>query len=207
MRATFRPLLWIGPSTPTQRRRSRYTFKASWQDTLDLLSHELRLLGASEVVIEADFQESDIRLDGWPRANARTPNHPGVRVAFESKHGPLIYQTDNCAFWQHNVRSIALGLESLRAVDRYGITSRAEQYAGWKALPSQPKGASFATVDDALRWLRDPDNCGVAGGEGLSLKVLLRLVAKQHHPDRGGDQATWARYDEAVQLLKKASMV
>jgi hypothetical protein len=38
--------------------------------------------------------------------------------------------------WQHNVRAIALGLEALRKVDRYGITRRGEQYAGWKALPA-----------------------------------------------------------------------
>jgi len=35
--------------------------------------------------------------------------------------------------WRHNVRSIALGLEALRAVDRYGISRRGEQYAGFRA--------------------------------------------------------------------------
>ncbi len=45
----------------------------------------------------------------------------------------LVYATDACEFWQHNVRSIALGLEALRAVDRYGISRRGEQYAGFRA--------------------------------------------------------------------------
>ena len=137
MKATFRPLTWTGPSTPAAQRRSRWTFKASWSDTLTLLDGELAHLGAHEVVIEADFREKDIRLDGMPRASAPQPEHPGVRIAFESKHGPLVYAADSCTDWQHNVRSIALGLEALRAVDRYGITRRAEQYAGWRQIEAK----------------------------------------------------------------------
>ena len=33
----------------------------------------------------------------------------------------------------HNLRSIALGLKALRAVDRYGVSRRGEQYAGFRA--------------------------------------------------------------------------
>lgn len=48
----------------------------------------------------------------------------------------LVYATDACVLWRHNVRSIALGLEALRAVDRFGISRRGEQYAGFRgALP------------------------------------------------------------------------
>lgn len=47
--------------------------------------------------------------------------------------GRQVFATDACELWQHNVRSIALGLEALRAVDRYGITRRGQQYAGFRA--------------------------------------------------------------------------
>src|SRR5206468_4280936 len=139
MRMTFRPLTWLGPTTPAYRRRSRYAFKASWKGTLDLLERELTYLKAGEIAIEADFAESDIRLDGMPRGNARQPQFPGIRLAFNSKAGPLVYQTDTCEFWQHNVRSIALGLEALRAVDRYGITTRHEQYQGYRQIETGPR--------------------------------------------------------------------
>ncbi|MDQ2624973.1 MAG: hypothetical protein M3Y20_07420 [Actinomycetota bacterium] len=143
MRYTTRPLSgWDGPRTPAGQRRSRWTFKASWSDTLDLLERELRHLDACDVVLEADFREQDLRLDGMPRASARQPEDPAVKISFTSKHGPLVYASDSCAFWQHNVRSIALGLEALRAVDRYGITRRAEQYSGWRQLGS---GSSIVT--------------------------------------------------------------
>lgn len=138
MQSTFRPLPlaeWGKPFTPDAERRSRYTFKAGYDNTLNLLDRELWHLGAESFVIEAAFREVDIRVtDGLPKSNARVPEFPGVRIAFDSVHGPLIYQTDTCQTWQHNLRSIALGLEALRAVDRHGISSRAEQYTGFKAI-------------------------------------------------------------------------
>jgi hypothetical protein len=191
VRYTFRPLRWAEASTPAGSRRSRWTFKASWQDTLDLLARELEHLGARDVVIEADFREQDLRLDGMPRANARQPEHPGVRIAFESKYGPLVYSTDSCAFWQHNVRSIALGLEALRAVDRYGVTRRGEQYSGWKEI-----GAEAHTVDrDPLRVLADL--AGVADPAGWPREKLIARARRRAHPDHGGTSETWHAFTEA----------
>jgi hypothetical protein len=205
VKATFRPLLWSSPSTPDHKRRSRYTFKATWSSTLQLLDRELEYLKAADLVIEADFREQELRLDGMPRGNARQPIHPGVRVAFDSKHGPLIYATDSCAFWQHNVRSIALGLEALRAVDRYGVTKRGEQYTGWRAIgsgvampaqaPMNPDAAA-ALIGQLALWDRppriwDPDD----------IKRAYRAAARRHHPDAGGQRADWDRLEAAMKVL------
>lgn len=175
--ARFRPItIWPHDSTPRLDRRSRWTFKASWVDTLDLLRRELRHLNAADLVIGCGLREQDIRNDGWPRANAREPVHPGVEVSFRSPVSTqrLVYATDVCARWEHNVRSIALGLESLRAVDRYGITRRGEQYAGFKALPAG-------------------DGPSAARGHALVAEhgsVKKALMAT--HPDHGGDPAAFA---------------
>jgi hypothetical protein len=65
---------------------------------------------------------------------------PGVRIAFESKYGPLTYATDEFVTRPARLADqrprIALALQALRAVDRYGVTKRGEQYTGWKALPA-----------------------------------------------------------------------
>lgn len=210
MRSVFRPLVmssWQGPTTDPSRRRSKWTFQAGWTDTMKMLDAEIEKLGADMFVIEADFRESDIRRDGsFPLANARPPAFPGIRVAFESRHGPLVYQTDTCVWWQHNVRSIALGLEALRAVDRYGITHRAEQYTGFKAIGGGSSNG-FVDADDALRWLQSPEVCGFAGAQGVELSKLLKLVARRHHPDMGGDPTMWAKYDHAAQLLRRSGRV
>lgn len=184
MRYTFRPLQpWTDPVT--NPRRSRSTFKAGWQSTINLLAAELRHLDAQNVVIEADFRERDLRLDGLPRADAKVPAFPGVRVAFDSRHGPLVYATDSCAYWQHNVRSIALGLEALRAVDRYGITRRGEQYTGWKQLTAGP---GTPTTREEAQALIDS-----YGG--------LRAAFRATHPDHGGNPADFQRVKEARRVL------
>ena len=174
---TFRPLpVWPHPSTPEWERRGRLTFKASWGNTLGLLEGELRRLDARGVIIAAGFTESEIRLDGMIRANARQPIHPGVEISFDSGGKRYVYATDVCDLWQHNVRSIALGLEALRAVDRYGITRRKEQYAGFAQITGGGPDAQRGRV-----------LVEQAGG--------LVAALKRHHPDHGGSARDFVDVD------------
>lgn len=152
MRYEIRPLgTWTDPVTKNRASSSR--FRASWQSTLDLLARETEMLGAPLVVMQIDVTEGDLRRDGMLRAGAKV-NFPGVRVSFDSKHGPLTYATDaydrqysgDMPGWQANVRALALALEALRAVDRYGVTKRGEQYCGWLAIEA---GGSKTTEQEA----------------------------------------------------------
>lgn len=161
---TVRPIsTWPGVM-PAEHAYSR--FRAGMDDTFMRLRFELEKLDARQVVIEMAIGEGDIRRDGLPYAAARAA-HPGVVVSFESRHGPLRYATAEFTRWQDNLRAIALGLEALRAVDRYGISRRGEQYAGWKALtaggPSVRRGrALIAEHGDVRRALMatHPDHGG-----------------------------------------------
>jgi hypothetical protein len=137
---TVRP---ISDRTPFRGTHEGSPFTADWASTVTLLERELDMLYARDIVIEVDVREGDIRLDGQLRADAKAST-PAVRIAFDSSVGHLVYATDRYQrvwgsrsrmdSWQHNVRAIALGLEALRKVDRYGITRRGEQYAGWKQI-------------------------------------------------------------------------
>ena len=184
----------------TRNRASSGRFTASWSDTVDLLSAEIEKLGLrGTIAIRIDVQAKDVRLDGRPRAQARA-DFPGVVVSFESRFGPLSYATDAYDSWQANVRAIALSLQALRAVDRYGVSRSGEQYAGWRAIESSSAAPVFASADEAERWLTS-----VVGrvGEQLSVKELLRRAAKKLHPDvNGGDRTLWKRWDAARQLLE-----
>jgi hypothetical protein len=173
--ATFRPItVWPHGTTPAHARRSRHTFKAPWSNTLNSLDRELRHLTASNIIIGCGLREQDIRIDGWPRSGAREPEHPGVEVSFDSPHGRLVYATDVCERWEHNVRAVALGLEALRAVDRHGITQRGQQYAGFKQLPAGA-GPSADRGHDLIRR------------HGSVREALMAT-----HPDHGGDAADFA---------------
>ena len=200
MYVTFRPLpVWPHPETPWHRRRSRYTFRAGWRDTLELLKREIAAIGGTNVVIGAGFRESDLQQDGWPRADAREPSHPGIEVSFDSKHGRLVYATDTCEAWEHNVRSIALGLEALRAVDRYGITRRGEQYAGWRALPAGPGDDLPKTETEALELLFKVTD--TLPGDKFDRAALWRDAVKVAHPDRGGSEELFRKVQAAKTLL------
>lgn len=174
---TFRPIdSWPGQQTDP-RRYSQFT--ASEGQTWELLKSELAKLDAEQLVIQIALREDQIRLDGWPRSGV-TPTHPGVIVAFDSRYGPLKYATDAFHRYPENLRAIALGLESLRRVDRYGITKRGEQYTGWKQLTAGPAG-------DAQR-----------GRELIKKHGSERAALMATHPDHGGDREDY----EAIQAAR-----
>ena len=192
------------------RSRQHAPFRASWSDTLELLRRELRMLGAKGVVLQVAMAERDFRIDGYPRANAKA-EHPGVVLSFDSKYGALSYPCDSYWDWQDNVRAIALAMEALRKVDRYGVTKRGEQYTGWKALPAgRGDAASGMTATDAAAILlraageseHAPVNREVFPAIGAS---IVRRARAASHPDRHqGDTAQWHLVDNAEQTLRQA---
>lgn len=219
MRYTVRPLsdrTWLRPAN--QREWSR--FDSTWTSTLKLLSREVGLLEGRDVVIEIDVPERAIRLDGQLRADAR-PDCPAVVVAFESKHGPMLYRSDllesrwvskQGPSWQQNVRAVALTLESLRAVDRYGATETGQQYAGFKALPSGTAlPASHMTREDALALLweygRTERDAGATTGlpgstDPGALARYYRTARAVVHPDRhDGRRILWDKVEQAARVL------
>lgn len=171
---TFRPL--DGRIEATGRVRS--PFRAHWSDTVEVLARELRAIGAQRTVLEVDLAERDFRLDGLPRADRRAYT-PGIRISFIAARVPgqpnLRYEVGRFDDWQDNVRAVALALEALRKVDRYGVTKRGEQYAGWRALPM---GAGDPSPDRGRALIREH------GGVTQALKAT--------HPDHGGDPAQFA---------------
>lgn len=169
---TFRPL-----ERPVGTGPTRYSpFKASWSKTVALLARELRLHGARKVILEVDLREQDIRQDGMPRAD-RNARSPGIVLSFEATAvtGKPALRYEVCEFsgWQDNMRAVALGLEALRAVDRYGVTRRGEQYAGWKALPTGTVGSGGNEARGHVLIER-------AGGD-------VKKALHDAHPDHGGN--------------------
>ena len=198
MNYTFRPI----DNWPRQKnkRPKCSPFRSRYSDTIELLEKELRLIVARRIVIQIDVPESQIRHDGLPYANAR-PVFQGVILSFESKHGPLRYLTDSFNDWQDNLRAIALGLEALRKVDRYGITKRGEQYKGWKQLPAGTD--AIIDVHDAAEFISKHSGftpLDILTNEELC-KRAYREAALVLHPDKGGDKNMFLLLQKAKQLL------
>lgn len=201
----FRPIqVWPEGWDPAKTWRPVSPFTATYADTLVVLDRELAALDATDVVLQVHASERDCRLDGQLRANAAVA-FPGVILGFTSRrHGPLSYPCDaymrpnygqgaRAASWQHNVRAIALGLEALRKVERYGIAQRGEQYAGYRQIGSGiALGAAEFTWETASKYLRD-----AAGWHGEwdpaadreQIVVAFKMAARRHHPDAPGGNA------------------
>jgi len=201
--ATFRPLTaW--PGVPTAKRTTS-KFRSDWKPTLTLLRSEIMQLRPARVVVQMDLMERQIRADGFPRADAR-PSSPGVVLSLEMGDGGWMhFPCDTYVDWQDNVRGIALTLQALRAVARYGVTKKDEQYAGWKALPASAGGALVAESAAVvlLDWANMTDTFSrddVLRSPTLTAN-LFRDAAKRVHPDAGGSTEDFQRVNEAKRVL------
>lgn len=176
-------------------------FNATLGATLEILTRELWMLDAEQIVLQVGYREQDLRQDGMPRATANQL-HDGVALGFQSKWGPLRYETNEFVRrsyggepgWQQNLRAIALGMEALRKVDRYGVSKRGEQYQGWQQIPVKTGAPEdgISTVQDARRFL---DEHGGTFAEAV----------KKLHPDVGGDPDLFRAAVRARQLLGAGS--
>lgn len=203
---TLRPLTgWPMDFTPN---RKRSQFKSSFTDTLSVLSRELRHLGGGSScppsVLQIALRQQDFRNDGLPRASS-IPDHPGVILNVEPRRQPpLSFPCDTFDRWQDNLRAIALGLEALRKVDRYGITQTGQQYRGWQAI--EAKSAGFDSADAAMKFV-----AVVAGVEDVTpeqVAGVYRGARARAHPDRNnGDQTQWDRVEAAGKLLRAAGLL
>lgn len=211
MNYSFRPIATWPRKLTGGRKYS--PFDSTYNQTMDLLFFELGKLRARDVIIQLALSSSDLRLDGLPRAGAN-PTHPGVILTFDkyvgdAKYLPLSFPCDAFTEWQANLRAIALSLEALRRVDRYGVTSHQEQYTGWSSLPPAGSVTGEMSVEEAAAIV------GNVGGPVPFHAVLrsvgtfqacYRLAVKKLHPDAGGDVDDidgWHRVQEAAKILKQ----
>lgn len=220
MEMRYRALSAWPADTPRTDHPRRSDFSAGWAKTLDLLDRELWHLGAQDVVIEGGWKPSHIRLDGMPRSDASEPKDPAVVLSFDSKFGPLRYACDTFDRWKDNVRAIALSLEALRSVDRWGISKRGEQYRGWNELGSGIATEPPLTVEEAAALLVEhadfsdepgmetPENQAllrkrVAEEPGAYLVSVFRRAARRNHPDLGGNADLFRQLIRARETIEE----
>ncbi len=207
---TIRPLDDLTIFHTPKFQRGGNPFRSSWSDTLKLLNRELGHLDGKDIVLELAVTAGDLRRDGMLRSRARV-EHPGVRLSFLSKHGPMSYTcdqyvgiySDDPPDWQINVRAIAKTLESLRAVDRYGATA-GKQYAGFKELGAgsgaTPMGGM--TREQAVYVIDDYQPSDWSSRDRESAQLAYRRARAAAHPDRhGGDRTAWDAVEEAARVL------
>lgn len=199
-------------------------FTAYYSDTKALLAREAEHLGATEVVVQLGITEDDLRFDGELRANAK-PSHPGVIVSFESRHGPLSYASDTFGSsrlwrgssngvvtvpgWQNNLRAVALSLEALRKVQRYGVAGEGQQYVGWRAIEAGGGPTSVEVAAGIMlsftEWEDEDGNRAMVVEDDDFRSRVYREAAKATHPDAGGDPEDFRKVQLALEVLSNSA--
>jgi hypothetical protein len=202
--ARFRPLpKWTrkpglgGESSP---------FKTAYNRTLDKLEYELGKLCATDILIEAGFSLEALRNDGWPRGGT-TPSHPGVVLYFKSPDGAMEFPCGTYTRFESNMHAIALTLENLRAIDRYGVTLGHQQYIGFASLPPAPEKWS---VDQAADFIASVDPNGPKADALISqadtYRKAYRNAAQKLYPRTDADSSKndgWYQLGLAKEILDK----
>lgn len=177
MSATWHPLPdWPHPRTEKPRASQ---FRTSWAQSLVKLETEIGRSGGSDVEIGIVATPDQLTYGGFPRANLKVL-YRGVEVSFERDGRRLAFRTDAYPYLHDNIHAIALTLEALRAVERYGATS-GEQWSGFAALRAGGP---------------DPERGRVLVERASGIAAAL----KAHHPDHGGEARDFAD----VQAFRKS---
>lgn len=166
------PLAWP-VNWPRTTWRKRGPFRRTFTGALDDLRREIRLLGASGLVISTNMP---LRADGQPYAHRCRIDDPGAAVYFRLNDAPCVLACDRWLDLDQNIAAIAEHVNALRGQQRWGVGTLEQAFAGYAALPA----STSASWRDVLRF----------GHEKVSLdqvKERFRSAVKLCHPDLGGN--------------------
>ncbi len=187
MTAEAYPLAWPD-GWPRAKNRSQSCFQTGYMAAYDNLMNQLRLLGASDVVISSN---APLRRDGRPYTDAMTDElpDPGVAVYFRLKTEPRVMARDGHFTPAENLHAIGHVIEALRSIDRHGgsyMMTRA--FAAFAALPPPASKRPWREV---------------LGFHGIQLPAksdvdrAWRDFAKKKHPDAGGSAEAMSELNQA----------
>lgn len=190
MNATAHPLQWpVG--WPRFQTRHYDPFRTEFLKSRTRLLNELRLLGARNVVISSNMP---LRRDGMPYADASKEvlEDPGVAIYFTLKDRPLTMARDKFRTPGANLHSLALAVAAIRAIERHGGQFMMERaFAGFAALPPPSSSRPWREVLELKNVIGkiSPD----------LIEVCYRQLAKERHPDAGGNADAMAELNAARQ--------
>lgn len=181
---------------------------ASWSSSkaitmyqaIERLREELVRMGIvpDDVVISTNVPT---RLDGFPRSDARAPQDPGAAVYWRDFGKDRCMAIDRYTKVEQNVAALAATIEAMRAIERHGgaaILDRA--FTGFLQLSAPIVAGMKRPWQDVLGTMDAPVNRDW-------ILARYRMLASQHHPDRGGDASKMAELnaarDEALKEIQQ----
>lgn len=175
----------------TTNTRAGYTARRahSVAESVDEISHALDLMGAEQLIVSTNIP---LRADGWPRSGQAAPSDPGVAVYFRYHGKPVCLACDQWTKVEDNLWAVALTLEAMRGIDRWGAAELEATFTGYAALPA-PAGRQWWDVLEVDQHTPSPD----------VIRASYRRLVKLHHPDAGGSADKFREVQEAYQAWEK----
>lgn len=185
------PLSWpTGWPRAKSRRRAKFAERGrdGWMKAATIatartrLQAELDRLGVGYVTLSTNVE---LRLDGLPRSDRGEPADPGAAVYFVLKGRQTVLACDRWDRVADNIIALAKHIEALRGMDRWGVGTAEQAFAGYQALPSALDWREVLGFDESA--LPDP----------AEILRAFRRRSKEAHPDTGGSRAAWDRLQAA----------
>jgi hypothetical protein len=128
---------------------------------------------------------------GLPRADRKTPDDPGVAVYFELHGKDRVLACDKWDSVAGNMAAIANHIDAIRRVDRYGVGTLDQAFAGYDALPAP--GAHNRPPWRKVFGFKDDQDV-----TSETIQTAYRDLAKLMHPDlQGGSHDAMSQLNEA----------
>jgi hypothetical protein len=184
------PLAWpAGWARTRNPQHARYDKDRTLAQARGYLINEVRLLGGQHLIISSNLE---LRMDGLPRSGQRQPADKGVAVYFNYKGKPVAFACDKWTTIEDNVWAINLTISAMRQIERSGASELLERaFRGFDALPA-PSDSTW------------PDILGVLVSAPIDdIKTAFKALARQHHPDMGGDPEKFMKVAAAYEAARK----
>ena len=175
---------WQRATWASRKRGGR--FITTYTKTMSRLQREVRLLGATGLVVSSNLP---LRSDGMPRADVARYKieDPGVAVYFMRDKKQLVMASDVFESVYDNLHRITLALEHMRGLERHGGGTMLERaFEGFQALPDQSNWR-------ALLGFKREDVVTLADAE-----ARYREGAKRCHADTGGGHEAMVKLNVAI---------
>lgn len=159
------------------------------------LAEELGRLKAVGVVLSSNVP---LRVDGQPHGGSgdRRYDDPGIAVYFSYKGKPMVMAADRYLSTAGNMRSLALAIEAMRALERHGGGLMMERaFAGFTALPPPAGSTPKRPWWEVLKYSADPEEREILSAP--EVEARWRSMAKKAHPDQGGSAEAMAELNQA----------
>lgn len=178
MAETF-PLKWpLGRATTKSWQRRDAAFKTTPVRARDELMHELKLLGARNVVISSNvrtYSRGGQEIMYADQSAAR--DEPGVAIYYTWKDEQYALACDRYKTVMDNLQALNKTINAIRGIERWGTGEMMKAaFAGFKELPS-------STADIRSCW----EVLGLQPTKNLELiRTAYRKQLFKKHPDHGG---------------------